>query len=99
MVKVNPENIQRLLSNGRRPANDFAEHNHRRVAVKIGEQVFCGVAFYLADPAMGKVLKIRIDGGHLQGTPEIILSEKDWVGRIIPDFHYGCRYLFIPETG
>jgi len=54
-----------------------------------------GTAAYEEDPDLAAVLRIQPDDFH-EGMPEIIIRERTWKGRVIPDLHHGCDYCFIP---
>ena len=76
---------------------DFSEFNEERVAIQLPQLVFCGVASFQRDDTLGNVL--RISGLKAEpGAPEIILTENDWDGRIIPDLKNGCHFCFIPTA-
>jgi hypothetical protein len=61
--------------------------------IHCGDQrmVLCGKASYVRDENIGNTLNIRLDD-HEPGQPVVVISEQQWNGRIIPDFHYGCDF-------
>ena len=76
---------------------DFAQFHEERIAVVLnrGAIVFCGTAMFQRDDDLGNILRIKSDSSEAcEG--EVLLSEGDWQGRIIPDLEHGCRYCFIP---
>lgn len=56
--------------------------------------VLRGTAYYVRDSVAGNSLKIQLDEDE-PGHPMLILSEDQWKGRIIPDFHYGCDFCLV----
>ena len=76
----------------------FSEYNGTRFAVFLGGVVsgepLRGDATHLQDKHLGSILRISLDG-DLPGGPEIIITESEWRGEILPDRHYGCDYCLI----
>ena len=70
----------------------------QRMAVEMrrgGERIVLrGTAVYVRDDAVGNTLTIRFDDGQ-PGHPVLVVSESEWDGRIVPDFHYGCEFCLI----
>lgn len=75
----------------------LARFDGRRVAVVLpcggASKTFCGQAVYTTDTNLGNVLKIRPDG-CTDGDAEIIVSESDWDGLVVPDRLNGCDFCF-----
>ena len=79
----------------------FAQFDGKRVSAILkqgGREFVCvGVAHFQRDDRLGNIL--RIDPTDPQpGSPQLILTESEWKGRIIPDLHYGALYCFIPAS-
>jgi len=77
---------------------DFADFDGQRMSVILdlasGRVVIRGTAYFVRDDAIGNTLNIRPEDDE-PGHPVIVISENDWKGRIIPDFHYGCQFSLI----
>ncbi len=77
---------------------DLSGFDGQRIAVvmKHGgrKMVWKGTALYTEDPNMGKVLRISIESKEA-GDPVIVIAEKEWSGRIIPDLEHGCKFCLI----
>ncbi len=77
---------------------DLSVFDGQRIAVLLDYStrriVLRGTAHFMRDDTQGNVLNI-VPHSDEPGHPVLIISEADWNGRIIPDFHYGCRYCFI----
>lgn len=58
--------------------------------------VLRGRAVYVPDTVAGNSLRIRVAGSE-PGDPVVVLSEENWNGRTIPDFHYGCDFCLVIE--
>lgn len=58
------------------------------------EIVVRGTAAYIRHDTVGNALRIQLDDDPA-GHSALLLSEDEWSGRIIPDFHYGCRYCVV----
>ena len=56
--------------------------------------VLRGTATYVRDDAIGNTLNIRLDQQE-PGHPVLVISEREWDGRIIPDLHHGCDYCVL----
>lgn len=80
------------------PQRGLADFDGIRMSVvlDIGSDrvVIRGTARFVRDDAIGNSLSIQPDQ-HEPGRPVIVISENDWDGRIIPDFHYGCQFSLI----
>jgi hypothetical protein len=78
----------------------MSQFDGQRIAVILRRRdtktVVCGKAFFVKDDYVGNSLQIRLDDGE-SGRPVLILSEREWNGRIIPDLHYGCKYSLVVE--
>lgn len=78
----------------------LSEFDGQRTAVIVrsgGKKiVLCGMAYYVRDTAAGNSLRIQLDEDE-PGQPVLILSEAEWKGRIIPDFHYGCDFCLVVD--
>ena len=74
-------------------SQDFSKFDRKRIVISLpcdGEsKPFCGTAAYLLDATLGNVLQITIDDGS-----EVIISETDWKGLIVPDRVHGCDFSF-----
>jgi len=68
------------------------------VILRSGEKrvVLRGTAVYVRDATVGNSLRIRVAGSE-PGEPVLVVSEDDWNGRVIPDFHYGCDFCLVIE--
>lgn len=77
---------------------DLADFDGQRMSVVLdlesGRIVIRGTARFVRDDAIGNTLNIQPDDDE-PGHPVIVISENDWGGRIIPDFHYGCQFSLI----
>jgi len=58
------------------------------------EIILRGTAAFVRDDAVGNSLQIALDDEQ-PGQPLVILSEDEWNGRIIPDFHHGCDFCLV----
>ncbi len=56
--------------------------------------VLRGKAAFVRDDAVGNSLQILLEDDEA-GQPVLILSESEWNGRIIPDFHHGCDFCLV----
>ena len=78
--------------------SELAEFDGERMAVVLrkGREkiVVCGTAAYVRDDTVGNSLRIQLNDGE-PGEAVVILAEDQWNGRIIPDFHHGCRYCVL----
>ncbi len=83
-----------------RPAASLAEFNGERMAVIMsrpsGRLVLRGTAEYIYDDTIGHALNIRLDEPE-PGHPVVVIAERSWSGRIVPDFHHGCKFCVIVE--
>jgi len=77
---------------------DLSEFDGLRMAVILGADtgriVLRGTACFVRDDAVGNTLQIHLDDQE-PGQPVIVIAEREWKGRIIPDFHYGCHFSLI----
>ncbi len=78
----------------------FAGCHGKRIAIVLMYRnrptMFWGTAQYQDDEVLGPVLRIRLQGGKSPSETDVIISEKEWTGRIELDTHYGCDFCFIP---
>ncbi len=58
--------------------------------------VLRGTAVFVRDDAIGNTLNIRLDEGE-PGHPVLVVSEREWDGRIVPDFHHGCAFCLVVD--
>jgi hypothetical protein len=56
--------------------------------------VLCGTAVFVRDDTVGNTLNIRLEDCE-PGHPVLVISESEWDGRIVPDFHFGCDFCLI----
>lgn len=56
--------------------------------------VLRGMATFVRDDTLGNSLQVQLDDSDA-GQPILILSEDEWNGRIIPDFHHGCDFCLV----
>lgn len=75
----------------------FSRFDGRRVAVVLPlgpeSRTFCGRAVYTTDSQLGNVLRIRPDGCG-EGDAEILISESEWEGLVVPDRLNECDFCF-----
>ncbi len=85
------------LDPGRKLA-DLSGYDGQRIAVILDQDrqriVLQGTATFTQDEALGSVLNILLDNDE-PGCPVLVISEAEWGGRIIPDFHHGCQFSLI----
>ena len=78
----------------------FTQYDGRRIAVVLmcrkRPRMYWGTAQYQKDELLGPVLRIRLARGKSASETDVIISEKEWTGRIEPDTLYGCDFCFIP---
>ena len=74
---------------------DFDGHR-MAVLMRRGRErvVLRGTATFVRDDAVGNTLNIRLDKNE-PGHPVLVISEKEWDGRIVPDFHHGCDFCVV----
>jgi hypothetical protein len=77
-----------------RARSTFLRYDKRRFAIPMGDRLVRGTAHYERDDQLGPVLRIVLDEPAL-GNPEIIVSESDWRGLILPDTQYGCDFCLV----
>lgn len=79
---------------------DLSQFNQARVAVVlegVSRPVLCrGEAHYERDASLGNILRIWMDDGATSGAC-LIVAERGWDGRVVPDSEFGCDYRFIPR--
>ncbi|MBM4092879.1 MAG: hypothetical protein FJ276_26245 [Planctomycetes bacterium] len=101
-----------MISNGQRDTGpshaeqetvrriDLSAFDGQRMAVLLERGakrvVLRGTAAFVRDDAIGNVLCIRLENKE-PGEPVLIISEEKWLGRIIPDLHFGCSYCLIVQ--
>ncbi len=77
---------------------DLSEYDGQRLAVVMqrdgGRIVLRGKASFVGDELLGNVLNIHLDNAE-PGSPVVVIAEDQWDGRIIPDFHFGCKYCLM----
>jgi len=77
---------------------DLSEYDGQRMSVVMqrdgGRIVLQGTAAYVGDELLGNVLNIHLGNGE-PGAPVVVIAEDQWDGRIIPDFHFGCKYCLV----
>jgi hypothetical protein len=61
-----------------------------------GRVVLRGTAEFVRDDAIGNTLNIRLDEPE-PGHPVFVIAERSWRGRIVPDFHHGCKFCLIVD--
>lgn len=83
---------------GSRPSRRLAEFNGQRMAVVMrrpsGRVVLRGTAEFVRDDTVGNALSIRLDEPE-PGHPVVVIAERSWRGRIVPDFHHGCKFCLV----
>ena len=81
----------------------FAQYHGKRIAIVLMYRnrptMFWGAAQYQDDELLGPVLRIRLQGGTSPSETDVIIAEKEWDGRVMPDSLYGCDFCFIPGQG
>jgi len=90
------EDVSSLANSGasatRIPLSAF---DGQRMAVELGRGrervVVRGTAKFVRDDVVGNTLRIQLDDGG-PGNPVVVVSEHEWMGRIVPDFHHGCDF-------
>ena len=85
---------------GRENAAGLSEFDGQKMAVVMTRGtrrvVMCGTAAFVRDDAVGNTLNIRLEDCE-PGHPVLVISENEWDGRIVPDFHYGCDFCLIVD--
>jgi hypothetical protein len=81
----------------------FAQYHGKRIAIVLMYRrratMFWGTAQYQDDQLLGPALRIRLQGGKSPNETDVIIAEKEWNGRVVPDSLYGCDFCFIPSQG
>lgn len=101
MIGDGPDRMtSRIKTDAADGVDGLAAFDGYRVAVilPVGNErvVVCGRAVYVRDDGIGNVLNICLDTPQ-PGSPVVVISEGQWDGRIIPDFHYGCDFCLVAE--
>lgn len=90
--------FQELAGQNSKQSVDLSAFDGHRVAVVIDgaarKTVLRGTAAFVRDETMGNALRIQLDDEE-PGHPVLMISEDQWDGRIIPDFHHGCSFCLI----
>jgi hypothetical protein len=80
----------------------FAQFHGKRIAVVLMYRkrptMFWGRSRFENNEQLGPVLRIRLTSVSGAGETDVIISEQEWNGHIVPDSHYGCDYCFIPAN-
>lgn len=80
----------------------FAQFNGKRIAIVLMYRkrptMFWGRSRFEDNEQLGPILRVRLTSVSGAGETDMIISEKEWNGRIVPDSHYGCDYCFIPAN-
>jgi hypothetical protein len=81
----------------------FAQYHGKRIAIvlmyRTRATMFWGAAQYQDDELLGPVLRIRLNRDKSPSETDVVISEKEWNGRVVPDSLYGCDFCFIPGQG
>jgi hypothetical protein len=81
----------------------FAQYQGKRIAIVLMHRDrptrFAGVAQYQEDELLGPVLRIPLKKGKSPSQTDLIVSEVEWNGRVLPDPLHGCDFSFIPGPG
>lgn len=99
MIRNEPYNVGHPLP-GRRAAKrgGLSEFDGQKMAVIVTHGtrrvVLCGTAVFVRDDTVGNTLSIRLEDCE-PGHPVVVISENEWSGRIVPDFHFGCDFCLI----
>ncbi len=76
----------------------LAEFDGQRMAVVLHrgrkQIVMRGTASFVHDTTVGNSLRICLENDE-PGEPILMLSEGEWNGRIVPDFHHGCDFCLV----
>jgi hypothetical protein len=99
MISNKPRNVAGQVNGQSLPRRmTLADFDGESMAVvlrkKRQEIVVRGTAAYIRDDTVGNALRIQLDDDP-EGHSALLLSEDEWSGRIIPDFHHGCRYCVV----
>jgi hypothetical protein len=85
----------------RSATNDFSRFHGKRIAVAVALpqscRIICGSASYEDDPCLGFALRIQLDDSEALGYQQLLISETEWDGEIVPDVANGCDFLFTPS--
>jgi hypothetical protein len=78
----------------------FAQYHGKRIAIVLMYRnqptMFWGAAEYQDDELLGPALRIRLNKNKSPSETDVVISEKEWKGRVEPDTRYGCDFCFIP---
>jgi hypothetical protein len=78
----------------------FAQYHGKRIAVVLMHRnqamMFWGAGRYEDDAQLGPVLRIQLNRDRSPAETDVIISEREWCGRVVPDTLYGCDFCFIP---
>ena len=81
----------------------FSPYHGKRIAIVLMYRdratMFSGMAQYQDDELLGAVLRIPLKRGKSPGETDLIISEREWDGRVLPDSLHGCDFLFISGQG
>jgi hypothetical protein len=88
-----------MSANQERPSHSktatlAALHRHQvavHIVVQGREQFVRGRATYESDPDLGNILKILVNDPA--GEFELVVSESQWDGKVLPGQAVGCDYL------
>ena len=76
----------------------LSEFDGQRLAVVLrrgrSQIVVRGTATFVRDTTVGNSLRIYLENDE-PGAPVFLLSEAEWNGRIVPDFHHGCDFCLV----
>jgi hypothetical protein len=74
--------------------------NQKRIAVlmhpTLDAHVLRGTGVFEQHELLGNVLRICIDNPSdeaANGTFDVLIQEREWTGRILPDTTYGCDFI------
>ena len=100
MIRNDPSSLfEEMAGQNTKQRVDLSAFDGHRIAVVIEQTnhktVLRGTAVFVRDESVGNTLRIRLDDEE-PGHPVLMISEDQWDGRIIPDFHHGCSFcLFV----
>lgn len=77
----------------------FAQFDRKRVGVVLmrggKSMMFCGTSAFTEDEVLGPVLRIALEPSGAGGETTVLIAEREWQGRIVPDGLYGLDHFFI----
>jgi hypothetical protein len=99
MIRNEPHNVGSPLPGVRTvKQSGLSEFDGQKMAVIMTRGarrvVLCGTAVFVRDDTIGNTLNIRLDDCE-PGHPVVVISENEWNGRIVPDFHFGCDFCLV----